>query len=72
MRTDVVRHSVDTICGHVKGKTASGEATVERPFLYFVKDDVAFVANGAGGSMAVDAYRNICTEADVHKGNFSQ
>jgi len=37
-----------------------------------VKDDVAFVANGAGGSMAVDAYRNICTEADVHKGNFSQ
>jgi hypothetical protein len=72
MRADVVGHSVDTICGHVQGKTASGEVTGERAFLYLVKDDVAFVDYGVAGSMASDAYRNVCTKADLHQENFGQ
>lgn len=72
MRTDVVGQSVDTICGHVKGKTASGEPTGERPFLYFVKDNVAFVDDGSPDSMGGNAYRNMCTSHDSHRQNFSQ
>jgi hypothetical protein len=30
---------VDTICGHVKGKNASGGDTEEMPFLYIIRDD---------------------------------
>ena len=71
MRTDVVGQSVDTICGYVKGKTTSGETTGERPFLYLVKDDVAFVDDGKPG-VAADAYRTICTNPDLHRQNFSQ
>jgi hypothetical protein len=68
MRTDVVGQSVDTICGHVKGKTASGEATGERPFLYLVKDAVAFVDYGnPAGSVAADAYRTVCTSPDLRR-----
>lgn len=72
MRTDAVGQSVDTICGHVQGKTASGEATGERAFLYLVKDDVAFVDYGTTDSVAADAYRNVCTKADLHRENFGQ
>jgi hypothetical protein len=66
MRTDVVGQSVDTICGHVKGKTVSGEATRERAFLYLVKDDVAFVDYGNPG-VAADAYRTICATPALHR-----
>jgi len=66
MRTDVVGQSVDTICGHVKGKTASGEATGERAFLYLVRDDVAFVDYGNPG-VGADAYRTICTNPDLRR-----
>ena len=66
MRTDVVGQSVDTICGHVKGKTASGEVTGERAFLYLVKDNVAFVDYGNPG-VAADAYRTICASPDLHR-----
>jgi hypothetical protein len=53
--------SVDTICGRVKAKKASGEDTGDRPFLYLVKDDEAYVVDGAPGSAAAaTAYRNIC------------
>jgi hypothetical protein len=31
--------SVDTICGYVKGKNASGGDTEEMPFLYIIRDD---------------------------------
>jgi hypothetical protein len=31
--------SVDTICGYVKGKRASGGDTEEMPFLYIIRDD---------------------------------
>ena len=33
----------EIICGHVKVKKKSGEAGGERPFLYLVKEDEAFI-----------------------------
>jgi hypothetical protein len=52
--------SVDTICGRVKGKKASGEDTGDRPFLYLITEDDAYVVDGPPGSAASSAYRNIC------------
>jgi len=60
MRTNMLGTSVDTICGYVKGKKASGESTGDRPFLYLVKDDEAYVVDGPPTSKAATAYRNIC------------
>ena len=60
MRRNLLGESVDSICGRVKGKTASGEDTGDRPFLYLVKDDDAYVVDGPAGSAAATAYRNIC------------
>jgi hypothetical protein len=60
MRRNTLGQSVDTICGRVKGKTASGEGTGDRPFLYLVKDNEAYVVDGAPSSVAATAYRNIC------------
>jgi hypothetical protein len=59
MRTNTLGKSVDTICGYVKGKKASGESTGGRPFLYLVKDDEAYVVDGPTTSIAATAYRNI-------------
>jgi hypothetical protein len=61
VRKNVLGQSVDTICGRVKGKNASGEDTGDRPFLYLVKDDEAYVVDGTAGSAAATAYRNICS-----------
>jgi hypothetical protein len=60
MRTNTLGKSVDTICGYVKGKKTSGEGTGNRPFLYLVKDDEAYVVDGPPTSIAATAYRNIC------------
>ena len=60
MRKNTLGQSVDTICGHVKGKKASGEDIGDRPFLYLVKDDEAYVVDGSPTSAASSAYRNIC------------
>ena len=60
IRTNTLQQNVDTICGHVKGKSASGEDTGEMPFLYLVKDDDAYVVNGGPETVAATAYRNIC------------
>jgi len=59
-RKNMLGRAVDTICGHVRGKNASGGATGERPFLYLVKEDDAFVVDGKPDSAAAIAYRNIC------------
>jgi hypothetical protein len=59
MRKNLRGESVDSICGRVKGKKASGEDTGDRPFLYLVEDDDAYVVDGAD-SVAATAYRNIC------------
>lgn len=34
---------VDSICGYVRGKTASGGGTEDKPFLYLVKEDEAYI-----------------------------
>jgi hypothetical protein len=65
MRKNTFGQPVDTICGHVKGKKASGEATGERPFLYLVKEDEAYVVDGNAESAAAAAYRNICVTLDA-------
>ena len=51
--------SVDTICGYVRGKTASGAVTGERPFLYLVQENEAYVG---GYNMATSPYHNLCRE----------
>jgi hypothetical protein len=60
MRKNLLGQSLDTICGHVKSKKASGEDIGDRPFLYIVKDDVAFVADDSPTSAGSTAYANIC------------
>jgi hypothetical protein len=60
MRKNTLQQYVDTVCGHVKGKKASGEDTGEMPFLYLVKEDDAYVVNGGPETAAATAYRNIC------------
>jgi hypothetical protein len=60
MRKNTFGRPVDTICGHVKEKTASGGEATERPFLYLVKENDAYVVDGKANSAASIAYRNIC------------
>ncbi|MCA6097569.1 hypothetical protein J6525_04050 [Bradyrhizobium sp. WSM 4400] len=60
MRKNTLGRAVDTICGRVKGRSASGGEIGGRPFLYLVKEDEAYVVDGKSGSAASTAYRNIC------------
>jgi hypothetical protein len=60
IRKNTLGRPVDTICGHVRGKKASGEDTGEKPFLYLVKEDDVYVVDGKTNSAAAIAYRNIC------------
>ena len=59
-----IGQSFETICGHVKGKKKSGEAIGERPFLYLVKEDEAFIVGGNPDSMAAIVYRAHCISAN--------
>jgi hypothetical protein len=59
-RKNTFGKSVDTICGRVRGKKASGEDTGDKPFLYLIAEDDAYVVDGPPGSAAASAYRNIC------------
>jgi hypothetical protein len=61
MRKNTFGKSVDTICGRIKRKKASGEDAADWPFLYLVTEDEAYVVNGAANSAAASAYRNICS-----------
>jgi hypothetical protein len=61
IRKNTFGKPVDTICGRVKGKKVSGEDTEDRPFLYLVTEDEAYVVNGPANSAAASAYRNICS-----------
>jgi hypothetical protein len=56
----------EIICGRVKGKKKSGEPGGERPFLYLVKEDEAFIVGANPDSMAAIAYRAHCTSANSH------
>ena len=51
---------LDTICGYVKEKAAFGHEADEKPFLYLVQENDAYVVNGASDITAAAAYRNIC------------
>ncbi len=68
-RKNTLGQPIDTICGYVKGKDASGEDTGERPFLYLVKEGDAYVVNGNADLVAATVYRNICNEAEVRSNN---
>ena len=59
-----IGQSFEIICGHVKGKKNSGEATGERPFLYLVKEDEVFIVGGNRDLMAAIAYRAHCISAN--------
>ena len=62
MRKNYVR-AIDRLdlWARVKGKKASGEDTGDRPFLYLVKEDEAYVVDGPiGSAAAATAYHNIC------------
>jgi hypothetical protein len=61
MRENTFGQPFEVICGHVNGKKKSGEATGERPFLYLVKEDEAFIVGSNPNSMAAIAYRAHCT-----------
>ena len=61
VRKDTFGLPIDSVCGHVRGKKASGEDTGARPFLYVVKEDKAFIDDGRTNSVAGIAYRAICT-----------
>jgi hypothetical protein len=60
IRKNTLGEPIDTICGYVKGKDSSGGDTGERPFIYIVKDDDAYIVTGSGDMTAAAAYRNIC------------
>ena len=61
---DKIGQSFEIICGHVKGKKKSGEAIGERPFLYLVKEDEAYIVGGNPDSMAAIVYRAQCVSAN--------
>ena len=65
IRKNRVGQPVDTICGRVKARNTSDEEAVNRPFLYYVKDDAGFVVYGPAGSAAETAYRTICTNTSA-------
>ncbi|HET9717290.1 MAG TPA: hypothetical protein VFP60_14015 [Pseudolabrys sp.] len=48
--------SIDTVCGHVRGKNKAGGETGERPFLYLVHEDEAYV----GVYILTSPYRDLC------------
>jgi hypothetical protein len=57
------KNTFEIICGHIKGKRKSGEATGERPFLYLVKEDEAYIVDRGPDSMAAIVYRANCNSA---------
>ena len=64
MRKNSFGEPFEIICGHVKGKMESGEATGDRPFLYLVKEDEAFIVGGNPASLAAIVYRSHCISAN--------
>jgi hypothetical protein len=56
---DLRGESLDTICGYVKGKNASGRDTGEMPFLYIVHDNEAYLVDG-NNLTAETVYRVLC------------
>jgi len=59
VRKNTLGQSVDSICGRVKSKRASGDENETRPFLYLVKDEEAFVVDDSSAPASM-AYHAIC------------
>jgi hypothetical protein len=49
--------SIDTICGYVRGRSASGLDTGDRPFLYLVQEDQAYIGLY---DIATSRYPSLC------------
>jgi hypothetical protein len=60
LRKNTLGQPIDTICGYIKGKGTSDGDTGEKPFLYLVQEDEAYVVDGNRDVIAATAYRNIC------------
>ena len=56
-RKNAAGKSIDSICGYVRGKTALGGETGDRPFLYLVQEDEAYIG---GYFMATSPHHNLC------------
>ncbi len=67
IRKDMTGQPVDSICGRVKEKKASGEGVSDRPFLYLVKEDKAYIDDGYPESVAATWYRAVCINPDSPK-----
>ena len=57
---DVLGQPIDTICGYVKGKSASGGDIGERQFVYIVQLDEAYIVGDSGDVIAPAAHRYLC------------
>jgi hypothetical protein len=58
----LLNESIDSVCGHVKGKDASGRGTGEIPFLYIIRDDrdgEAYLVDGTS-YMAKTVHSVVC------------
>ncbi len=64
-RKNALGNRIDTICGYVLGKNASGADIGGRPFLYIVKEDEAYVG---GYTIATSPYHNICNKKEAGRG----
>jgi hypothetical protein len=71
IRNGMSGQPVDSICGRVKEKKG-GESVSDRPFLYLVKEDKAYIDDGHPGSVAATWYRGVCINADAPKQDSSQ
>lgn len=54
-----LREPLDTVCGYVRGKNASGGDTGEMPFLYIIDQDEAYLVDG-NSPVAETVHRAIC------------
>jgi len=59
-RMNTLGTAIDTICGYVKAKDASGKDTGAMPFLYLVQENEVYIVDGKGGTVASSVYHNIC------------
>jgi hypothetical protein len=65
MRKNSFGEPYEFICGRVKGKKKLDNATGERPFIYLVKgDDAYIVVDGNPDSLAALVYRAHCSSAN--------
>jgi len=67
IRNGMAGQTVDSICGRVKEKKALGETISDRPFVYLVKEDKAYIDDGYPESVPATWYRGVCTNPDSPK-----